>query len=535
MKNNYALKNITKSTVKYLFTGLFLIYSYSVLAMTKDQDDLQESLQQRVAGNTFAIVIAQNQNTRPPADAETDITPKDSTTSTDNHKEDSGSQESQAEADGPTSSTSADQGTDPVPDNENEIQSDPQNSTDPATDTSNDDMESSMSQTEASNLPETDNEEGSGLPADEDQQPADDSNSEEEPQQAASIMVDRKNRKIERGKTEVQAETEYATTFYADNPVFEKEEFTARIKSFTNYGITENINILLDLDLVFDGEKELLSQSNRFLDREGLNVDKIFIEYRNDWLSLFGGRYEPGYGLFPNTPAFFGNYSHYIDLSEKLGFGGAVKLGETSEVEHWLTTNVFQLDTSFLSSPLFTNKGRIEKEDGGISNTEKFDNYLVTLNGGKAYAKPGASYTLGYGLQRAGVDRDLDEEMFIGGLYGHITPSEDYDINLALEHVNLQNAGGFPEDHSTITLGAFYSRWPWGIGTVYSQRSVNPHDASEDGRTDKIFEIVGRYFFGDHIGLETAIEVLNENGEDEQLFGIVFVYYFDKIPHFKYK
>ena len=359
--------------------------------------------------------------------------------------------------------------------------------------------------------------------------------SEEDSEQATSISVDRKPRQIERGKTEIQAEVEYATTYYADNPDFEKEEFLARIKSFTNYGITDNFNILLDLDLVFDGEKELLSQSNRFLDREGLNVDKIFFEYRNDWLSLFAGRYEPGYDLFPHTPAFFGNYSHYIDLSEKIGFGGGLKLGEAVVGEHWLTANAFHLDTSFLSSPLFTNKGRIKKEDGGISNTEKFDNYLVTLNGGKAYENPGTSYTLGYALQRAGVDRNLDEKMFIGGLYGYIVPSEDYDISLALEHVNLENAGGFPEDHSTITLGAFYSRWPWGIGTAYSQRSVNPHDPSEPSRTDRIFEIVGRYFIGDHIGIETAIEILEENGENERLFGIVFVYYFDEIPYFKHK
>lgn len=531
MKNNYALKNIKKSTVKHLIGGLFLSYSYTVLAI--DQGDLQGSLEQPITSDTPAIVVARDQDTNPSVDAETDKTPKDSTTSTDNTVDNSDSQENQAESEAPISSTNADQGTDPAPDKESAIPSNPPNSTDTSTGTSSNDMESSKSQTDANSLSESDNEKGSDLSADKDQQPADDSNSEDKPHHKLHMAVGRKIRKIERGKTEVQAEVEYATTFYAENPVFEKEEFLAKIKSFTNYGVTEKINIFLDLDLVLDGEKELLSQSNRFLDREGLNVDKLKIEYRNDWISLFAGRYEPAYDLFSNTPAFFGNYSHYIDLSEKIGFGGSVKLGEAVVGEHWLTTNIFHLDTSFLSSPLFTNKGRIKKEDGGISNTEKFNNYLVTLNGGKAYEKPGASYTLGYGLQRAGEGRDLDEKMFIGGLYGQIAPSDDYDINLALEHVNLENAGGFPENHSTITLGAFYSRWPWGIGTVYSQRSVNPHDAGEDSRTDKIFEIVGRYFFGDHIGLETAIEILNENGEDEHLFGIVFVYYFDDIPHFK--
>lgn len=486
MNKTSAFNNSVKVVSKYAITCFVLIYSYSGLAVGKNHDDLLKPQEQPLENDISTFVLAEKQSTSPPLDGENSETLPSS-----------------------------------------------QSPTEVSEDTSAEDTEPLESQTDESSSTDSKNEGASALSADEQQPPADGSISEEKPRQSFPIAGDRKIRKIDRGKTEVQAEVEYATTFYAENPVFEKEEFLARVKSYSNFGVTEKLNILLDLDLVLDGEKELLSQSNRFLDREGLNVDKLKIEYRNDWVSLFAGRYEPADDLFPHTPAFFGNYSHYIDLSEKIGFGGSVKLGEAAVGEHWLTTNFFHLDTSFLSSPLFTNKGQIKKEDGGISNTEKFNNYLVTLNGGKAYEKPGGSYTIGYGLQRAGEGRDLDEKMFIGGLYGQISPSDDYDINLALEHVNLENAGGFPEDHSTITLGAFYSRWPWGIGTVYSQRSVNPHDASEDSRTDKIFEIVGRYFFGDHIGLETAIEILNENGEDEHLFGIVFVYYFNDIPHFK--
>ncbi|MCU7843918.1 MAG: hypothetical protein KZQ93_08775 [Candidatus Thiodiazotropha sp. (ex Monitilora ramsayi)] len=345
------------------------------------------------------------------------------------------------------------------------------------------------------------------------------------------MLEDHRQIQVERGTTSLSAEVEYASTYSATDPEFERDEFLARIQSYSNYQITDNTNVLLDLDLILDGEEEKLSQASRFLDHEGLNVDLLKMEYSKDTFTLFAGRYEPAEEIFPNTPAFFGNYAHYIDLDEKVGFGGSVKLNESLKGEHIITTHFFHLDTSFLSAPLFTDRGRIRKEDGGISNTGKFNNYLITVNGSNLHDEKGLSYVLGYGLQNGGLETELDERMLIGGIYHSFEASENSDIELAIEHVNLRNAGGYSEEHRTFTLGASYNQWPWSIGLVFSQRRVNSLDTF-DSRSDRIYEIVGRYFVGDHVGIETAFEFLKENEEKERLFGIVIVYYFDEISHY---
>lgn len=329
--------------------------------------------------------------------------------------------------------------------------------------------------------------------------------------------------------TQVQAEVEYLNILEATNPVFEQEDYITRLKTYSDFEITDNLNLLLDTDIIFDEEKNIFDREERFLYRQGLNIDLLKLEYSRERFSLFAGRYEPASEIFPESPTFFGNYSNYTNLDVKIGLGGAVRLSNDSSNEHWLTLHLFHVDTSFLSAPLLSGEDEVGKEDGGTGNTEKFDNGLLTLHGSPNYGAGRVDYVLGYGEQQPGIDLELVEKMSIGALYGVIEPSDSYEIELGLEHLDIENANNNPENHSTVTVSAYYNLWPLGIGLAYSERKVTPNDASDEEATGRIVEIVVRYWISDQWSLESALETIDETDFDETLFGVVLVYGFDEV------
>lgn len=329
--------------------------------------------------------------------------------------------------------------------------------------------------------------------------------------------------------TQVQAEVEYLNVLEATNPVFEQEDYITRLKTYSDFEITDNLNLLLDTDIIFDEEKNIFDREERFLYRQGLNIDLLKLQYSRERLSLFAGRYEPASEIFPESPTFFGNYSNYTNLDVKIGLGGAVRLSNDSSNEHWLTLHLLHVDTSVLSAPLLSGEDEVDKEDGGTGNTEKFDNGLLTLHGSPNFGAGRIDYVLGYGEQQPGIDLELVEKMSFGALYGVIEPSDRFEIELGLEHLDIENANNNPEDHSTVTVSAYYNRWPLGIGLAYSERKVTPNDASDEEATGRIVEIVVRYWINDQWSLESALETIDETDFDETLFGVVLVYGFDEV------
>lgn len=329
--------------------------------------------------------------------------------------------------------------------------------------------------------------------------------------------------------THVQAEVEYLNVLEATDPVFEQEDYITRVKTYSDFKITDNLNFLLETDIIFDEEKNIFDRDERFLFRQGLNIDLLKLEYSGERFSLFAGRYEPAAEIFPESPTFFGNYSNYTNLDEKISLGSSVRLSNESTDEHWLTLNLFHVDTSFFSAPLLSGLDEVDKEDGGTGNTEKFNNGLLTLHGSSNYESGRVDYVLGYGEQQPGIDLELVEKMSIGALYGIIESSDSYEIELGLEHLDIENANNNPEGHSTVTVSVYYNRWPLGIGLAYSERTVTPNDASEEEATGRIVEIVVRYWINDRWSIESALETIDEPSFEETLFGVVFVYSFDEV------
>jgi hypothetical protein len=192
-----------------------------------------------------------------------------------------------------------------------------------------------------------------------------------------------------------------------------------------------------------------------------------------------------------------------------------------------LTGHTFYLDTTRFSGEVIGNKLTNDISDGGVGNTEKLNNYLITLDGVSRDFPSGIKYSLGVGRQKAGEFDAGDEKIRFAALFGAIRLDSGANIELSVDLLSLRNADGFAEDTDSATFGAGYSDWPFYMGIGYSKRFVKPHDVNEEDRTDRSVEFVYRHGISDLSFIESAYRQINENNIEENAIGIAYIYSFD--------
>ena len=74
--------------------------------------------------------------------------------------------------------------------------------------------------------------------------------------------------------------------------------------------------------------------------------------------------------------------------------------------KHSLEVSSFMADTTFLSDSVLRQRGNTSKEDGGPSNTQRFNSYAISLEGSNFYSLTnniveGLSYRIGHAVQAA--------------------------------------------------------------------------------------------------------------------------------------
>jgi hypothetical protein len=155
------------------------------------------------------------------------------------------------------------------------------------------------------------------------------------------------------------------------------------------------------------------------------------------------------------APGIYGaDFAEDYELTERIGFGGSLTGGNDDYGFHTLSSNLFFLDTTFLSKSAFTNRGRTRKSDGGVSNTESLESFSVTLDGADMPFLPGLGYTLGVERQEGGKGDPKDELGFVAGLYGAFDVTSETTLEPILEYVYLDNAEGQHQDRQYITVGS---------------------------------------------------------------------------------
>lgn len=202
--------------------------------------------------------------------------------------------------------------------------------------------------------------------------------------------------------------------------------------------------------------------------RQGAYVEALHLDWRvSDTLSLYAGKFSAPFGRghhdFPGILTLIRAHETYL-VSESVGFGATwTFLSDPVFGEHDLSAAVFTLDTSFLSNTLLTRRrccaegferySQNTRDQGGVGNTGRLNNFAVALDGDGFSFLPNVSYHLAVLSRDAGRDGTSREWGYAAGLRYEARWTPAVRTLFFLEHVEFRPAGGRPVEEVTTPLG----------------------------------------------------------------------------------
>jgi hypothetical protein len=313
--------------------------------------------------------------------------------------------------------------------------------------------------------------------------------------------------------------------FEADDPEAEINDLYPTIEpSFALHATPElSLNLLLVLEPVLDPDPG----EDRFFEDLGLFVEELNVGYDAELFSLVAGKFGAPFGVaWDVTPGLYGDdLSGDYELSERIGAGGTVRVPTEALGTHELSVATFFADTSILSESAFTNRGRLDEDDGGVGNTEDFSNVSVALDGGELPALPGLNYHLGFSRQEAG-EGDLEDELGLAvALYGAFPLTDDLALEPIAEWAHFWDAEGAPQDRDYLTLGTAVRRGPYTLALVYNGRFTEPEDDADID--DHLVQVSAGYAFDFGLTVDLGYRFLEEDGLASHTLGVLIGYVLD--------
>jgi hypothetical protein len=168
----------------------------------------------------------------------------------------------------------------------------------------------------------------------------------------------------------------------------------------------------------FEPVKDPNPGEDRVFADHGLYAEQLYAQFNFNPFEVKVGKYNPAFGsAFDETPGLYGtDLAEDYELTERIGLAIATTREGTPFGNVTLTASTFYADTTGLSQSLFTNRGRTEREDGGLSNTESLESFAFSIAGEEIPGFAGLTYNIGFVHQAAGIGDLDDQNGFVLGL-----------------------------------------------------------------------------------------------------------------------
>ncbi len=351
---------------------------------------------------------------------------------------------------------------------------------------------------------------------------------------AAPVHAQDSGERFPRLEAEIDIEIQDDWTFESDDPAAELNDlFTTTEPALALYLLP---GLSIQSGLVLEPVRDPDPAEDRYFGDHGLFAEQLYLLYEQDWFSLHGGKFNLPFGVaWDLAPGVYGTdiAEAFYEQVERIGVGGALNFGGDDGIggpgfgAHSLSVQSFFLDTSFLSESFGTNRGRTKLSDGGVSNTEDFSSFAVSLDGGGfAGLLIDLNYHLGLAYQDGGAGASDDELGFAAALYGPIEVGEDLTLEPIVEYVHFENAGGVRQDRDIFTAGASLVQGPWNLALSYSGVRTDPSGALADRDVDQIQISAGHAFdFG--VDLDIGYKFVDDEGVESHVVGVILHYAFD--------
>ena len=282
---------------------------------------------------------------------------------------------------------------------------------------------------------------------------------------------------------------------------------------------------------------------DRAFDDQGLYVEQLFLNYDGGWFSLYAGKFNLGFGLaWDRAPGVYGtDFAEDYEVTEQVGFGGALKLETLAHGEHEIGAAVYFADTSFLSNSAITRPRfgdadtgrprRLRERNGGPGNTESLESYVVSLDGGAFPYLPNATYHLSHLRREAGATETDDEKGYAAALQVALDLGGGATLTPLVEVAWFDDLGGQPQDATYVTWGAELAFAPWSLSFSQTMRRL---DEADDGSgplggdaRDRLTQASVGYDFENGLGLAAGVKHERVQGVDTSFVGFVVSYDLD--------
>lgn len=298
------------------------------------------------------------------------------------------------------------------------------------------------------------------------------------------------------------------------------------ISPYLNFALTEHLAV--EASLVFEPVQDTDPGDDTEFENEGLYAEELKVSWTTDNYSLFAGKYDPTFGAaWDITPGVFGTtFAEDYQLLEKIGVGGSYTIGDDNVGEHTITANTFFADTTFLSDSWITKRGELDKDDGGVSNTEDLSSYSITLDSENPFGLDGLTTNLGYRSQAEGdadVGTDREDGYVVGANYTFaLTP--EIEANVIGEWAGIRNTDGSDDETDYYTAGLGLALGGWNVATSYTARNTESTTADTD---DNMFQVSGGYGFENGLTLDVGYLYTEESNVDSNTLGALMTYSYE--------
>jgi hypothetical protein len=264
-----------------------------------------------------------------------------------------------------------------------------------------------------------------------------------------------------------------------------------------------------------------------FQDSRGINshdtsllVEELKINFENDDMKAFAGKFDPtfgtGYNKAKRIGVFTAQFNEDYNLREKIG-GGITAFFEKSS----LSVNTFFNDTTGLSSSAINNRGRADQNDGAAGNTGTLSSYSAALEGEDFFDVENLFYNFGYrnlaiNGSQAGRARETGyttsfEYLYKTGQKSSITPF--------IELVKIDNFTGEKNRNATYSTAALLGKFSnWTASVSHLSRKIS-QPQRQNKISDNQLQLSAGYKFTNNITFDVTHSSIKENSNKGNLIG----------------
>ncbi len=306
------------------------------------------------------------------------------------------------------------------------------------------------------------------------------------------------------------------------------------------YNFNENFSVISDIKIEggdhghSHGESESETPKDKFFEEHKSIINKLYVNLKTDNFDIYAGKFSPVVGFdFHKFPGAYGYQEvEGYALLQKIGVGLKVENDLGDAGTHTFNVSTFFKDTTSLSHSRINNDGKTRKSDGGVSNTEDFSSYSISLGGKNFFSLDsnfidGFSYQIGHAVQAKGEGGEEDEKRYSIGVAHSSYLTGDVKMTLIGEYMNISKLTGESGHDRTITtygLGLEYGKFTLGGTLTYKDNDADDADENVD---DNIRQISLGYFVDDKLKVDIGYKRKKVSNEVSKIAGITLKYVFD--------